>query len=89
MKEKNSGGTCVCVCVRVCDSYEAAVAVCKAIVNDYLAEAYQAGMSADELYKNYVAFGEDPWVSPIPEGEERFSAWNYAEARSKEICKAS
>ena len=59
------------------ETYEAAVAACKAIVDASLAEQYARGMRADELYQRYVMFGDDPWVTPAPEGE-RFSAWDYA-----------
>ena len=71
------------------DTHEAAVGVCKTIVDSYLAAAYKPGMSAEHLAQNYQIFGEDPWVSPTPEGKEKFSAWSYAESRCKEICGAA
>lgn len=65
------------------ETYEAAVAACKAIVDEALAENYVKGMRADELYQRYVTFGEDPWVTPTPEGEH-FSAWDYAKQQCTE-----
>jgi hypothetical protein len=62
----------------------AAVEACKKIVDQYLASANKHGMSAEALYSNYVAFGEDPWISGadgVP-----FSAWGYAKLRCREIC---
>ncbi len=69
-------------------SYEAAVAACKAIVDEFLTEAYTKRTSADDLYKGYVGFGEDPFVRPEPEGVH-FSAWGYAKQRCSEICNAT
>ena len=71
------------------ETFDIAVSVCKTIVDEYLAGAYEPGMNSDELYKQYTTFGEDPWVTPIPEGKERFSAWSYAEVRCKDICDAT
>jgi hypothetical protein len=70
------------------ESYEAAVAACKLIVDQYLAGAFKEGMNAAELYKSYVSFGEDPFVVPNPEGV-LFSAWDYAKQRCLEICDAA
>ena len=67
------------------ESFEAAVAVCKTIVDQYLTTTFKEGMSGAELYKSYVAFGEDPFVVSQPEGAE-FSAWVYAKQRCSEIC---
>ena len=69
-------------------SYEAAVTACKLIVDQYLASAFKAGMSAAELYKSYVSFGEDPFVVPGTEGAS-FSAWDYAKQHCSEICDAA
>lgn len=67
-------------------SWDEAVAVCKSIVDSSLAEHMEPGMKADALYAAYTRFGEDPFI--VPAGDERFSAWNYARDRSKEICGA-
>ena len=71
------------------ESYDAAVAVCKLMVDDYLVGHYRPGMSAEDLFDSYTSFGEDPSVVPVPEGADRFSAWTYAKKRCKEICNAT
>jgi hypothetical protein len=67
-------------------SLEAAIAVSKDIVEQDLQSAYKPGMTAAELYKMYVMFGEDPFL--VGPGVDRvsFSAWIYAKRRCEEIC---
>lgn len=65
------------------DSYEEAMAKCKAIVDDYLDSALEPGMTAEQLLASYQMFGEDPFI--IGNKKDDFSAWKYAEARSKEL----
>jgi hypothetical protein len=71
------------------DDYADALAKCKAIVEECLQEQLKPGMTAEQLYSAYVGFGEDPWVLETPDGVERFSAWDYARERSREICATS
>jgi hypothetical protein len=69
-------------------TYEAAVAVCRAIVERSLAWQYKPGMSAAELYDYYTSFGDDPFIVAVgnaPLGEP-FSAWTYAKERCQAIC---
>ncbi len=69
----------------VYDSYEAAVAVCRMIVDRCLEGA--SAKSAEELIINYLSFGDDPWIegpSPGP-GLPSFSALDYAKQRCREI----
>jgi hypothetical protein len=66
------------------ETLEGAIEACRSIVDRCLEDAYTPGMSAEELYKAYVAFGEDPWISGC-EGRP-FSAWDYAKQRCAEIC---
>jgi hypothetical protein len=69
------------------ETLEAAIEVCKKIVNDCLEYAYTPGTSAEKLYEYYTTFGEDPWISGadgVP-----FSAWDYAKQRCVEICNAA
>jgi hypothetical protein len=68
------------------ESYEQALTVCKAIVDQSLSAKYIDGMSAKELYDNYKAFGADPFVVPTPDAKAQFSAWEYAKKRCSEIC---
>jgi hypothetical protein len=67
-------------------TYEAAVKACREIVDQCLLDLFKqkTPKNANELYIIYTMFGEDPYI--IPRGEPRFSAWQYAEKRSKELC---
>ena len=65
--------------------YDEAVAACQRIVDDFLAAQYRPGTSADDLYRLYVTFGEDPFISPERPGC-RFSAWEYARLRCTLLC---
>lgn len=40
-----------------------AVAACRRIVDEFLAGAFEPGMSATALYDLYKSFGDDPWVA--------------------------
>jgi hypothetical protein len=61
----------------------AATAACKQIVDEFLISC--GGNNDAELYKQYVTFGEDPWISS-EDSECKFSAWNYARERAKELA---
>jgi hypothetical protein len=69
-------------------TYEEAVAACRALVDRSLAWNHKPGMTADELYDHYTSFGDDPFIVAIGDAPlgERFSAWNYAKERCREIC---
>jgi hypothetical protein len=60
-----------------------AMAACKQIVDEFLT-THGPKNSATELYHQYVTFGEDPWISS-EDSECKFSAWNYARERVKEL----
>jgi hypothetical protein len=66
------------------ETFQQAELACRAVVDDFL-QSSRESMTAEELYKCYTMFGEDPWISgaPVP---YRFSAWNYARERCTEIC---
>ena len=66
-------------------SYSEALAKAKAIVDDFLEDSHQPGMTSKELFEVYVGFGEDPFI--VPEGEPYFSAWDYARVRCMELCR--
>jgi hypothetical protein len=76
--ERYSGG--------VFDSWEAAEAKCRLIVDEFLVANYKEGMAADELLRQYKSYGEDPWILP-PGDDRRFSAWDYAAERCQDICR--
>ena len=62
-----------------------ALAAARALVERDLKELYRPGMSAAELFSHYTSFGSDPFiVSADPDC--KFSAWDYARARSRELC---
>ena len=67
---------------------EEAIAAAKSIVDSYLIDAQLPGMTADELFRSYTSFGEDPFVVTDggASGEVLFSAWDYARQRCLEIC---
>lgn len=67
------------------DTYEEAVVYCKSIVDEFLVPNAK-GMSAEALMRDYQSYGEDPFISPVPEEGEPFSAWSYAKKRCKELC---
>ena len=67
---------------------EEAVAVCRRMVDQFLEENYQPGMSAEALCSAYTGFGDDPFILVL-DGEDpraKFSAWNYAQERCSAIC---
>jgi hypothetical protein len=67
------------------DDCASAVAACKRIVDEFL-ETCDANNTAGEIFKQYTFFGEDPWVSSLDK-ECRFSAWDYARERVKQIAR--
>jgi hypothetical protein len=67
-------------------SWDRAVAACKAIVDESLAECKEPGMTGEVLYFAYTSFGESPFI--VYDGDERFSAWDYARQRAVELCQA-
>jgi hypothetical protein len=67
-------------------TYAEAEAACRRIVDEYLAGAWKQGMSADDLFRSYTMFGEDPAIdAPGPDGKH-FSAWDYAQQKCRELC---
>jgi len=66
---------------------EAALAAAKKIVDDYLLSAHKPGMTAEQLWKSYAMWGEDPFIIAVPKDPEcKFSAWDYAKQRCRELC---
>jgi hypothetical protein len=69
---------------------DAALAACRKLVDEWLAENHKAGMTAAELCQLYMMFGEDPFiVGGTEEGAPIFSAWNYAQERCALLCAES
>jgi hypothetical protein len=69
----------------------AAVARCKAIVDEWLKHAVNNApepMTAAELLDTFHRFGDDPFViAPPGTASVVFSAWDYARERAKEMCR--
>lgn len=63
---------------------EEALTACKSIVDKFLQANYEKGVTAEQLYKEYITFGEDPFI--VGEPAPFFSAWDYARKRCREIC---
>ncbi len=70
------------------DTMEEALAICHAIVQQWLLNEYKPGMSALSLYNHYADFGDDPFIVSVEGADVRanFSAWTYAKERSEAIC---
>lgn len=72
-----------------------AVQWCHNLVDSFLEEAYQRGMSADKLFARYRQEGPDPYIlyeergvlgaftSSLPVA---FNAWGYAECACRRLC---
>ena len=63
-----------------------AVAVAQKIVDEYLASAYEPGMTADALMTTYVMFGDDPFIVTAEVPGIPFRARDYARQRVTEMC---
>jgi hypothetical protein len=71
------------------ETLEEAIIVCKSIVDQYLKEIHEPGITAEAMYKHYVSFGEDPFIRGVQATRREdvpFSAWTYARKRCEEIC---
>jgi hypothetical protein len=67
------------------DTYEEAVAKCKAILDDFLESAYQQGETAERLYGTYVMYGETPLI--WGENLGTFDSNEYAKEQCVKIAK--
>ena len=65
-------------------TYDAAVQAAQRIVDEALHSLHERGMTADELFRAYTMFGEDPVVVPS-DAHQSFSAWTYAKQRCGEL----
>jgi hypothetical protein len=61
-----------------------AIAVCKRIVDDFLATSGGGATTAAELFSTYTTFGEDPFIMST-DPACTFSGWDYARLRCAEI----
>jgi hypothetical protein len=65
-----------------------AIAACQRIVDDFLAGAFEPGMSATALWDVYRDFGDDPFILPTDSetAPVTFSAWRYARERCEVLA---
>jgi hypothetical protein len=71
--------------VGVYSSCAEAIAVCKKVVDDFLLPAHKPGMTAEELWSLYTAFGDDAFIVST-DRRCRFSGWEYARQRCEALC---
>ena len=64
---------------------EEAEAEARRIVDRSLDELHRPPMGAEELFRLYTLYGDDPYLVPDPE-PHRFSAMEYARRRCRELC---
>lgn len=65
---------------------EEAIAACRTRVDRSLLESYEEGATADELFKGYKSFGDDPFILALGDSPKvSFSAWTYAQQRAVEL----
>lgn len=67
------------------ETLEAAIAASKKVVDECLESACRQGVSADELLKGYLMFGEDPYIVGPDIVGVPFSARDYARQRCGEL----
>ncbi|MGI9402964.1 MAG: hypothetical protein ACR2OF_00455 [Hyphomicrobium sp.] len=63
---------------------EEALAKCREIVRASVENSHKPGMTADEIYENYVSFGEDPFIMGV-----KFEAWDYAKELAAKVAATS
>lgn len=71
------------------ETYGAALAVCREIVDRFLRHECAPGVPASTVYFRYMMFGKEPSIvehSESPDTSPGFSAWDYAKARCEELC---
>jgi len=68
------------------ETAEQAIEVSKRMVDEFLASAFEPGLSAAALWDHYTSFGEDPAVVPSEGPRVPFSAWDYAKERCETLC---
>lgn len=67
-------------------TYAEGETACRNIVDDYLAGARRPGISAEDLFRSYTMFGEDPAVDAPPGPAESVSRLGTTRGRSAGRC---
>jgi len=68
------------------ETLEGALAAARAVVDEWLAGALEPGMTADELSKKYLLFGDDPFIVGPGLSKPPFSSRDYARERCAALC---
>jgi len=68
------------------DTLDAAIAAARARVDECLQDLMTPGLTADELFRSYMHFGDDPFVVAPGTTDVLFSARNYARERCAALC---
>ncbi len=68
------------------DTIQEAEAACRALVDRSLDEQFEPGITEGVLLAAYKLTGEDPFIYSSAGETEKFSAWDYATARARELC---
>jgi hypothetical protein len=68
---------------------EDAIAACRRLVDQSLAEEYRPGMTAAQLFDRYTSFGDEPFVvAASGVAKIDFSARDHAQSRVEALCAA-
>jgi hypothetical protein len=70
------------------ETLEEALAACRGIVDQSLEEEYRPGISDEALYDRYKSSSDDLFIVVLDgaDASATFSAWSYANERSRVIC---
>lgn len=72
------------------DDRSTALAACMELVESFLVAQLVPGMSAEELFRAFADWGEEPRIEPVGPAEAcEFSASLYARRRCAALCGAS
>ncbi len=71
------------------ETLEEAIAASKRVIDEFLLREFKLGMTGGQLYAQYQGFGEVPCIfrdDGMTMSIPGFNHWQYATARSTEIC---
>jgi hypothetical protein len=68
---------------------EEAVEAARRLVDAWLEETHTPGMTGEALFREYLAWGEDPFVVGPGEVRVPFSAWDRARERAREVAQGA
>lgn len=66
--------------------YEDALKKCKELIDAFLMTAHYEGMSEEELFGHYIAWGEEPYLRSEDPSFTQFIAWKYTKERTAQLC---